>query len=459
MSRVVIVSNRLDLPPGDSAPGGLAVSLAATLRATGSLWFGWSGRVAKKCGAPRGESRGGIEYAVIDLTPDEHRHYYHGFCNRVLWPLSHGQAADSEAHAGWFEAYAAFNARMAAELAPLLQKHDVVWAQDYHLLLLAHHLRLNGCRNRLGHFLHVPFPALEQCAEGEELLEKLLAYDLLGFQTQRDLCAFESLVRQRRGAGVLREDAVQAADGRWVATGVFPLGIEVDTVRAAAVLNAAAAESRWWSSRPPAARLVGADRLDVSKGLLQRLDAVRHFLAQQPEGKPLPEYLQFVTPSRTELPAHRDLLGSLQLEVQRTAQLLPVSTPNPVRCVFNAVERGELMGILATADVGLVTPLMDGMNLLAKEFVAAQPQEDPGVLVLSKSAGAAMELDAALLVDPEDTIAIAAAIDLALRMSLEERHERHQASMKALRRNELPTWHARFLERLRTIESRGPHSA
>jgi trehalose 6-phosphate synthase len=459
MSRVVIVSNRLDLPPGDRAPGGLAVSLAATLRGTGSLWFGWSGRVEPACAAPRRENRDGIEYAVIDLSPSEHDDYYHGFCNRVLWPLSHGQAVDTAATAAWFRAYLTFNARVAAQLSPLLDANDVVWAQDYHLLPLAHYLRSNGCRNRLGHFLHVPFPALDQCAEGEELLEKMLAYDLLGFQTPRDLATFESLVRQRRGAGVLRKEAVQAADGRWVATGVFPLGIEVDTVRAAAVVNAAAAESRWWSSRPPAARLVGADRLDVSKGLLQRLGAVRHYLAQQPEGQPLPEYLQLVTPSRTELPAHRDLLGSLQLEVQRTAQRLPVSAPNPVRCVFNAVERDELMGILATADVGLVTPLMDGMNLLAKEFVAAQPAEDPGVLVLSKSAGAAMELDAALLVDPEDTIAIAAAIDLALRMSLEERHERHQASMKALRRNELPTWHARFLERLRTIESRGPHSA
>jgi trehalose 6-phosphate synthase len=238
------------------------------------------------------------------------------------------------------------------------------------------------------------------------------------------------------------------AEGRRVATGVFPVGIDVDAVSAAALRLAPAEATAWWPRGSQIPRLIGADRLDVTKGLSLRLAAYQHFLAGQTCDTVVPDYLQLVTPSRTDLPAFQSLRESIQ------AAAITINTQHaegdnlPLRCAFTAVEHTALMGLLATADVGLITPLKDGMNLLAKEFVAAQPAANPGVLVLSAYAGAARELEAALLVDPRNIHEVARAIATALNMPMAERQQRQRALLGALKRNERSAWQESFLGRL-----------
>jgi len=441
MTRLVVVSNRVDLPPGDAAPGGLAISLAATLYNTHSLWFGWSGEVDSGSDTPRAYRRNGIDYAIVDLPRDDYRDYYLGFCNRMLWPLSHGQRPDPHAESdAWYRAYRRVNARMAKQIQPLLRHDDVLWIHDYHLLPLGHFLRQAGCLNPIGHFLHVPFPTLLDDAVSRELLENLSAYDLLGFQTARDLSAFKAAAHRCSRDGALT--------GEGVATGVFPVGVDVDSLRRAASATTDRGEERWWSTGRSTVRIVGADRLDDSKALPQRLRAYRELLADFPTGN-YPSYLQFVTPSRLDLAAHRELQESLRSEAATSNYF------DALRCVFTAVSHSELMGILAKADIGLVTPRYDGMNLLAKEFVAVQPEENPGVLVLSHGAGAAVELEAAILVQAADERDLLEALRRAISMPLSERRARHQRLLGALRRNELPRWRECFIDRLREVRRDG----
>jgi trehalose 6-phosphate synthase len=448
LNRLVVVSNRLDLPPGDQAPGGLAVSLAAVLRAIGGLWFGWSGAVVNGAQGLQRRTMGNIDYAIVDLTPEEYRDYYHGFSNSVLWPLCHGLPSATGPNATSYLAYQKTNERYARLLLPLLEPHDLLWVNDFHLLPLGTYLRAVGCRHRIGFFLHVPFPPLQQQTEGSELLRALLAYDLIGFQTTEDLLAFQTAARWQWGASAVAEDDSLHAEGRRVATGVFPVGIDVDAVSAAALRMTPAEAAVWWPGGRDVPRLIGADRLDATKGLPLRLQAYRHFLAAQPSDAILPDYLQLITPSRNDLPAHQALRESIQAETLAINKQYAGEEKRPLRCAFTAVDHTTLMGLLATADVGLVTPLKDGMNLLAKEFVAAQPTAHPGVLVLSAYAGAARELEAALLVDPHDVHKVARAVTIAVNMPLDERQQRQLALLAALKRNERSAWQERFLGRL-----------
>ena len=448
MSRLVVVSNRLDLPPGNRAPGGLAVSLAATLRANGGLWFGWSGNVTACSGGLQRQKAGSIDYATVDLSEEEYRDFYHGYCNAVLWPLCHGLPPAVAPDSRWFKAYQEVNARYASLLEPLLEHGDLVWIHDYHLLPLGACLRAKGYRQPLGYFLHVPFPPLQRLAESRPLLDALLAYDLIGFQTSADCAAFREAARWRWGNAAFDDEGTLTVGERRVATGVFPLGVDVDFIQAEAARRARHEAAHWWPRGTSVPRLLGADRLDASKGLSLRLSAYGDFLAARAADSPLPDYLQFITPSRLALAANRRLQADLaatarELDAQHGRGAVPA-----LRCVFRAVDHGELLGLLAAADAALVTPLKDGMNLLAKEYVAAQPAMNPGVLVLSTHAGAAQELEAALLVEPQDTQAMARTIAEALGMPLAERQERHQTMLAALRRNDLANWRQRFLTRL-----------
>lgn len=449
MNRLVVVSNRVDLPPGNTAPGGLAVSLAATLRATGGLWFGWSGQTAEEAGSVHHQTFGNVDYATVDLTPEEYAGYYHGYSNSVLWPLCHGLPCSPGTDAESYRSYERVNARFAELLVPLLEASDLVWVHDFHLLLVGRRLRAAGCQQRLGFFLHVPCPPLQQLAEGRELLAALLAYDLIGFQTDGDLETFKQAVAWCWGTDAVVTDGNLLVAGRRVTLGVFPVGVDLAAIAAAAQRMTLPEATVWWPRHSGVPRLIGADRLDGSKGLPLRLRAYRQFLTTQAANTAAVDYLQFVTPSRSELPAQQALREVIQAAAEEVNVARPHHHGHTLRCHFTAVEHCTLMGLLASADVALVTPLKDGMNLLAKEFVAAQPVHDPGVLVLSAQAGAARELEGAVLVDPADVRCIANAIATAISMPGDERRERHRSMLAALQRNELSTWYGGFIGRLR----------
>ncbi len=450
MSRLVTVSNRLALPPGDAAPGGLAISLAGALRERGGLWFGWSGLVASSSeAAPRRHHAEGVEHAVVDLTPDDYAGFYTGYSNGVLWPLCHGFTTALAEDAELYATYREVNRRYARAVQPLLRADDTVWVHDYHLLPLGLSLRAAGATHPIGHFLHVPFPglpAVQALAAAGELLDALLAYDLLGFQTEQDRAAFHAAARWHWGPAVVLEDGSVRVNGRRTAAGVFPLGVNVEAIAAEAATAHCAGPSRWWPHDAGGARAIGADRLDDSKGLPERLDAYERFLSTAAPRNRQPAFLQVTTPSRAGQPGHAVLRAAVEQSSARINARHADAHGDVIRCLYRALPHGELMGLLADADVGIVTPLRDGMNLLAKEFVAAQPAGSPGALVLSVHAGAARELDAAVQVDPHDIDATALAINTAFCMPLGERRERHQAMLAVLRRRDLHDWQHRFLQ-------------
>jgi trehalose 6-phosphate synthase len=463
VTRLVAVSNRVTLPKRATAPaGGLAVGVLAAMKARGGLWFGWSGEVTSE--EPRAAevtSRHEVAFATIDLPRADFEPYYGGYCNSALWPMFHyfvGAVQYSEAqHA----AYERVNRLFADRLRPLLRSHDLVWVHDYHLIPLGRQLRARGAAQPLGFFLHIPFPhveALRALPSYQALVQDLLAYDLLGFQTTRDLASFRSAVAEVVGTGSLRLDGVVSHGTRRTRLGVFPIGVDVDAVQHEARHSQSSDTVRRMSCGLLGRRcVIGVDRLDYSKGLVARFEAYERFMEAHPESLNRVTFLQISPLSRADVRAYAEIRRSLEQAAGRINGRFAETDWTPIRYLNRNFSHEALMGFLRNARVAVVTPMRDGMNLVAKEFVAAQDPEDPGVLVLSALAGAAEELHDALLVNPRDARAVADAIHRGLSMPLAERRARHDRMLGVLRRNDIHAWHGRFVEQLHA--SVAPHVA
>jgi trehalose 6-phosphate synthase len=453
MSRLVCVSNRISLPRKSAAPGGLAIGILSALKRTGGLWFGWGGEtVEQESGDPDIHIRDGVTYATIDLKKDEFELYYNGYANEVLWPLFHYFQRSVRYAAEQREAYESVNRTFAQKLAPLLQPDDVIWVHDYHLIPLGRRLRELGVRQPLGFFLHIPFPNIEMLRvlpSYAELLRDLTSYDVVGVQTQNDLRSLHSGIEHLCGPEALRGDGRIRVGDRTMRADVFPIGIDVASVVSEAV-EASQAEvvKRMTDSLMGRSLMIGVDRLDYSKGLVERFQSYQHFLETFPDNLGRITYLQIAPLSRTDVRAYSEIRQALEQAAGRTNGRFADTDWTPIRYLNRNFPHATLMGLLRAANVGLVTPLRDGMNLVAKEYVAAQNPEDPGVLILSNLAGAARELSAALQVNPYDTRAVSHAIQAALSMSLHERRERHAAMLQVLKRNDIATWTRRFVEAL-----------
>ena len=362
MPRLVVVSNRVALPDRGAQAGGLAVALNGALARSQGVWFGWSGKVATP-GPARTVEHEGITYVTIDLGKADHQEFYNGFANGVLWPILHYRLDLVEFARRDFGGYSRVNDYFAKHLEAILKPDDIVWVHDYHLIPLARSLRERGFKNRIGFFLHIPFPPPEivtALPNHDRLIPALCHYDLVGFQTDIDAGNFSRYVAQELGLSWASGNSFQYFE-RTVEFAAFPIGIETN---AFAELAKKASETKFVrnviESLSGRAMIIGVDRLDYSKGL----------------------------------------------------------------------------------------PLRDGMNLVAKEYVAAQDPTDPGVLILSRFAGAARELKAALLVNPYDAEGVGGTIDRALSMPLEERRNRHAELFKILSHNDLAHWSENFLARL-----------
>jgi trehalose 6-phosphate synthase len=455
VSRLVAVSNRVSLPKRGNAPGGLTVGLLAAMEARGGLWFGWDGEITTGDQHPVMVARhGSIDFASTPLNEAEYQDFYLGFCNSILWPLFHYFIAEFRYSDAQFDAFQRTNARLAQQLLTLLEADDLVWVHDYHLIPLAQKLREGGARQPIGFFLHIPFPAVEVLRVLPvfgELLQNLLAYDLLAFQTSTDLGAFRDAVRHVWPEAEIRDAAIRVGN-RVVSTLVCPIGVDVDVLQAQAQEAMHTEECRRMVTGLLGRRLmVGVDRLDYSKGLVQRFRAYERFLETHPENRNRVTFMQIAPLSRTDVRAYSEIRRELEQATGRTNGRFADTDWTPIRYLNRNFPREILMGFLRAALIGIVTPVRDGMNLVAKEFVAAQDPSDPGVLVLSTLAGAAHELGAALLVNPYDTRAMAHAIQQALNMPLGERRERHQAMLSALRRNCIKAWHERFVGALAEV--------
>lgn len=462
MNRLVNVSNRVALPNANLSAGGLAVGLLSAMRESGGVWFGWNGRTTPddREDPPTIQVHEGIRFATVSLPVTLHDRCYNGFANGTLWPLLHyfldGFRFQDEEYAAYLEV----NSRFAQSLHPLTRESDLIWVHDYHLIPLAEKLRNLGVRARLGFFLHVPFPQFEvlrALPPVRELIRALLAYDLVGFQTDADRDSFLEAVEVLWGDEArIAGDSVRLRD-HTLRVGVFPIGVDVDEIAKSAAVAAMSPRVQRMTRGLAGRRLIiGADRLDYSKGLLERFEAYRRFLELSPEHLGHVTYLQIAPLGRQEVKAYARIRDALERKAGRINGAFADIDWTPIRYLNRNFPHEVLPGMLRESHVGLVTPVRDGMNLVAKEFIAAQDPADPGVLILSDRAGAANELRDALLINPYDTLGIAAAIRTALHMPLAERQARHERMEKTLRRNSIQVWRDTFLDALRDA---GPSAA
>lgn len=452
--RLVIVSNRVAMPKKNSgAAGGLTVGILGALRDHGGMWFGWSGKLTSgSTGDAEISRRGKIDYATITLNETDYEQYYNGYSNMVLWPACHYLLDFMRYEGSDFDGYRRVNGVFAAKLAPLLKPDDIIWVHDYHLIPLASELRRAGIDNPIGFFMHVPFPSYEvlRAIPGYEyLLGCMCAYDVIGFHTAGDLAAFQTCIREPIvGAEFLDRNRIKVSGGELIAD-VFPIGIDVDELQE---LATAAQELKQVRSmvRSLGGRelIIGVDRLDYSKGLLQRFLAYERLLERYPNAQKHVTLMQIAPPTRAGVRAYDEIRSELEQASGRINGRFAETDWVPIRYLNKGIARKPLMGFFRNSGAALVTPVRDGMNLVAKEFVAAQDPQDPGVLVLSSLAGAAQELTDAVIVNPHDRDDVADGIAMAINMPLDERRERHASMLEILRKNDIKAWRTRFVDAL-----------
>src|SRR5262245_22442719 len=390
MGRLIIVSNRVaPVEEAKGSVGGLAVAMLAALRASGGLWFGWSGRTSSsvESATPTIVKKSGITYATLDLTPQDHAGYYNGFANRTLWPLFHYRLHLTDFNRRDFATYLNVNRWFAQNLAALLQPNDIVWVNDYHLIPLGEALRALGLRNRIGFFLHVPFTApqvLTALPNHRLLVRGLMSYDVIGLQTAVDLRAFRDYMRYE-AEGVIHEDGRVTAFGRTALAGAFPIGIDTDDfAELARETDESQRIQRFRESLRHRDLIIGCDRLDYSKGLIERFCAYERLLELFPSRRGRVVLMQIAPQTRAEVPEYQEIRRKLERLAGHIGGRFAEPDWMPIRYLNRSFTRKVLAGYLRLSRVGLVTPLRDGMNLVAKEYVAAQNGEDPGVLVLSQ---------------------------------------------------------------------------
>jgi trehalose 6-phosphate synthase len=455
LARVFIISNRVSVPNSGVHPGGLEVVLKATLKHHPCVWLGWSGEV-KPHPRTRTVTKGGNSYIVSDLTPEDFEEYYNGFANRVLWPILHYRLDLAEFSRRDLSGYMRVNEHFADQLVKVLRPDDIVWVHDYHLIPLARALRARGLGNRIGFFLHIPMPPPEiitAMPNHENLVPSLGHYDLVGFQTDGDAANFARYLAGELGTPAHISRRLGTGD-RMMRIGTFPVGIETRGFDRLARRAVRTELVRDVAKSVPGKLMIGVDRLDYSKGITLRLEAYERFLAAHPQWHGKITYLQITPKSRSDIREYAEMAEAVSGMAGRINGAFATAAWAPVRYVNRPYSRTALAGLYRTARAGLVTPLRDGMNLVAKEYVAAQDASDPGVLILSRFAGAAAEFkEGALLVNPYDPDSVAAAIARALAMPLAERKTRHAALYATLLANDISKWGDRFLSSLMGTKS------
>jgi len=455
MSRLIVISNRVSVPKAAGAAGaqgGLAVALNSALREHRGMWFGWSGQETEEfTGHLDMQRNNGVTTATIDLEPQDIDEYYNGYANRTLWPLFHYRIDLTEYDRNFGEGYERVNARFADSVGPLIEPDDLVWVHDYHLLPLGSLLRQKGVKNRIGLFLHTPWPParlLVSLPFHERLVSSMLEYDVIGFQTSEWLGSFLHYVEKELGLEV-NEDGTIDYNGRKVVARAFPIGIDYsEFVEGSKSDEAQEAYDHLKASVRGRKVLIGVDRLDYSKGLGERFESFNRFLADNPEKAGSVVLLQIAPPSRGDVASYQQIREDLERKTGHINGAHADVAFVPIRYVNRGYPRRQLAGFYRAADIGLVTPLRDGMNLVAKEYVAAQDPEDPGVLILSQFAGAALQLTDALLVNPHSIEHVSETIKRALEMPLAERRERHEKLLASVRDEDVVYWRDEFVKAL-----------
>ena len=455
MSRLIVVSNRVSQPKGragEAAQGGLAMALAAALRKSGGLWVGWSGKAVDQfTGEIAMAEADGVTVATIDLEQQDIDEYYNGYANQTLWPVLHHRIDLAEFDRSFGAGYERVNRRFCTTVTALARPDDMIWVHDYHMLPLAQCLRHQGLQNRVGLFLHTPWAPhrlMTSLPYHRRLVESMLSYDLIGFQAREWHENFLDYVRSELKL-VVAADGSFEADGRQIATGVFPIGIDLDEIDGL-LQRPDAIEAEQTLRRVAYQRktIIGVDRLDYSKGIPERFHGYQHYLETVPDAVRRSFLLQVAPLSRDDVASYINIRQELdELSGHINGAFSHVDWM-PIHYVNRSYPRDGLMGLYRASDVALVTPLRDGMNLVAKEYVAAQREDDPGVLILSRFAGAAAQLTDALLVNPHSREEIAEALNRALTMPLAERRVRWRRLRDTLAAYDVHRWQREYLAKL-----------
>jgi trehalose 6-phosphate synthase len=440
-----LVSNRVvDLRKAPQA-GGVAVALADVVRLRSALWFGWNGEITSEASAGVVTREGRL--ATVPLSESDHQGYYLGYANSVLWPVFHNRLDLAQFEAGFFDRFVEVNRRLAGLLQPMLRADDVIWVHDYHLIPFAAELRKLGVQNPIGFYLHIPCPPWQTfmaIPEHQELARALAAYDLVGLQTKADVANLIDYMANGVFGRIVPDGRIRLFD-RLVSVASFPIGIDVadfaKVKRAGGLVQ----------GRSSVSRIIGVDRLDYTKGLPQKFKAFGRFLEKHPQYQRQVVLTQIAAPTRASVEAYSDIRHQLETLAGSINGRFGELDWVPIHYIHRSTPRRRLAGIYRSSRIGMVTPLRDGMNLVAKEYVAAQDAEDPGVLILSQFAGAAEELTEAVIVNPYNVEETADGIRSALEMPLAERRARYEALMAAVRKHDVASWCQAFLSHLERV--------
>ncbi|MBS0233981.1 MAG: trehalose-6-phosphate synthase [Proteobacteria bacterium] len=449
MARLVMVSNRVvDFNAAQQA-GGVSVAIYNTLARQSGFWFGWDGQIEDTDPSqlsPKSAAVGEHVTVTEPLTPADYNDYYLGYSNSVLWPVFHNRLDLAQFEAGYYDSYVAVNTRFARHLAPLIQPDDVIWVHDYHLLPMALELRRLGIENPIGYFLHIPVgpaQALLAIPENKEIARALGAYDLIGLQTQSDVRNLIDFLQQSVSGRLLPSGRIRVFDAE-LDIGCFSVGIDSHDF----AFGPGEAEALAETFSSDINRIIGIDRLDYTKGLPQKFKSYGKFLEEYPEYRRRIVLSQFAPPTRESVEAYADIKAELESLAGSINGRFGELDWVPINYIHRTIPRSELRDIYRTSRVGLVTPLMDGMNLVAKEYIASQDPKNPGVLILSKFAGAAAQLSDAVLVNPYDLNDIVQGLRIALEMPLDERRARQEKLVKIVRAKDSNEWSRSYFSAL-----------
>ena len=510
MSRLIVLSNRVKIPDDKPMAGGLAIALQDVLNGKSVVWMGWNGEIVERyndgysnefssikqtalADADGSCAHTFITYMTTALTTEQYQQFYCGFANNVLWPLLHERVDLISQAPEDYAGYQTVNHLFAKQLKKIIEPDDVIWVHDYHFLSVAYHCRQLGVRNRIGFFFHIPFVSLrfwQSLDKSGELITHLAHYDVLGTQTQQDranclaVCQYylkDSLINvlyapqgfststQSKNTQIMLNLGLNHP--HYLLIDAYPIGINVTRIQqqiSHLSLQYDKANQNKKSIKSAAQKIIAVDRIDYSKGLLKRFSAYRNFLQQNPLYQNQLTLLQIACPSRLNVPAYQRLYDDVKYTINDINQQFLLSTCRndisenentinswqAINYCESIISHETLMTLFWQSDIGWVNSLKDGMNLVAKEYIAAQNPDNPGVLLLSCYAGAAEQMQAAVIIDPHKPKSMIEGLSIALKMPLSERQSRYQSLLQGLKQDNLQAWKQRFLEDLYDGEKR-----
>lgn len=510
MSRLIVLSNRVQIPDNKPMAGGLAVALQGVLSMGKSVvWMGWNGDIIDPHNGATNEfnsskhtvlantdipcANASPTYMTTALTTEQYQQFYCGFANNVLWPLLHERTHLITQAPKDYAGYQAVNRLFAKQLKKIIEPDDVIWVHDYHFLSMAYHCRQLGIRNRIGFFLHIPFVSLpfwQKLEKSSEIIKHLAYYDVLGTQTQQGranclsvlqyylkdhfikngflgnppiniLHTKQGFARSHKSSNVQLILDLDLKPQHSLMINAYPIGVNVGKIQeqishlsSDLSLQAAKPHQNMKTIKPTTQQIIAVDRIDYSKGLLKRFSAYRSFLQQNPAYQNQLKLLQIACPSRLDLPTYQQLYNEVKYVVNDiNQQFLPseyikdesIDNWQAITYSENVLNHKRLMTMFWQSDIGWVNSLKDGMNLVAKEYIAAQNPDNPGVLLLSCYAGAAEQMQAAVIIDPHQPKSIIEGLKTALTMPLRERQCRYQRLLQGLQQDDLQGWQQSFL--------------